>query len=234
MPERRRLAALDGIVSRLAPLPSAAKSGVASGAARPAQTLQVRQSLAVLEDRRSELAADVLAPSFIKIGSENGSPDGDLSALVDPLRRLADQAVEHGTRIAIEPMPFSRIASVPMGAELVSAAAHPAVGLVVDAWHVFRAGTTLDELSAAVPPGMVFGVELDDAASEVFGTLFEDTVERRLLCGEGSFDLPELVDTLRDIGFTGPWGVEILSGSFRRLPVDRALQLAADSARSVL
>lgn len=179
-------------------------------------------------------AADVLAPSFIKIGSENGSPDGDLSALVDPLRRLADQAVEHGTRIAIEPMPFSRIASVPMGAELVSAAAHPAVGLVVDAWHVFRAGTTLDELSAAVPPGMVFGVELDDAASEVFGTLFEDTVERRLLCGEGSFDLPELVDTLRDIGFTGPWGVEILSGSFRRLPVDRALQLAADSARSVL
>lgn len=55
----RRLAALDGILSKLAPLPSAANSGVASGTARPAQTLQVRQSLAVLEDRRSELAADV-------------------------------------------------------------------------------------------------------------------------------------------------------------------------------
>lgn len=55
----RRLAALDGIHSRLSPLPAAAKSGVASGAARPAQTLQVRQSLAVLEDRRSELAAEV-------------------------------------------------------------------------------------------------------------------------------------------------------------------------------
>ena len=172
-----------------------------------------------------------VAASHLRVGSfQYVAARGD----TELLRRLADQAVEHGTRIAIEPMPFSRIASVPMGAELVSAAAHPAVGLVVDAWHVFRAGTTLDELSAAVPPGMVFGVELDDAASEVFGTLFEDTVERRLLCGEGSFDLPELVDTLRDIGFTGPWGVEILSGSFRRLPVDRALQLAADSARSVL
>ena len=55
----RRLAALDGILSRLAPLPSAAKSGIAAGTARPAQTLQVRQSLAVLEDRRSELAAAV-------------------------------------------------------------------------------------------------------------------------------------------------------------------------------
>src|SRR3546814_259718 len=38
----RRLAALDGILSRLAPLPSAAKSGVAAGTARPAQTLQVQ------------------------------------------------------------------------------------------------------------------------------------------------------------------------------------------------
>ena len=55
----RRLAALDRVLSRLAPLPSAAKSSVASGAARPAQTLEVRQSLAVLEDRRSELAAAV-------------------------------------------------------------------------------------------------------------------------------------------------------------------------------
>lgn len=55
----RRLAALDGILSKLTPLPSAAKSGVASGTARPAQTLQVRQALAVLEDRRSELAAAV-------------------------------------------------------------------------------------------------------------------------------------------------------------------------------
>jgi cobalt-zinc-cadmium efflux system outer membrane protein len=55
----RRLAALQGILSRLAPFPSAAKTSVGSGAARPAQTLQVRQSLAALEDRRSELAAAV-------------------------------------------------------------------------------------------------------------------------------------------------------------------------------
>lgn len=55
----RRLVALERVLSRLAPLPSAAKSGVGSGAARPAQTLQVQQSLAALEDRRSELVADV-------------------------------------------------------------------------------------------------------------------------------------------------------------------------------
>ncbi|MET0899298.1 MAG: sugar phosphate isomerase/epimerase family protein [Mycobacterium sp.] len=179
-------------------------------------------------------AADVLSPAFIKIGSENGPATTEPLALVDPLRELADQAVAHGTRIAIETMPFSAIATVPMGVEIITAAAHPAVGLLIDAWHVFRAGTSLDTLADVLPAELIFGVELDDAAPEVVDTLFEDTVDRRLLCGEGSFDLSGLVQLLRDKGFDGPWGVEILSTEFRALPVDQALELAADSARTVL
>jgi sugar phosphate isomerase/epimerase len=154
--------------------------------------------------------------------------------LVQPLRELATQAAEHGTRIAIETMPFSMISTVPMGAEIVAATAHPGVGLLVDAWHVFRAGTSLDELRSALAPAMIFGVELDDAANEVVGTLFEDTVEHRLLCGEGSFDLRGLVALLREKGFDGPWGVEIVSSEFRRLPVAQAVKLAAESAVAVL
>ena len=155
-------------------------------------------------------AADVLSPAFIKIGSENGPVTDDPLALVGPLRDLADEASEHGTRVAIQPMPFSAIATVPMGVEIVNAAGHPAAGLVIDAWHVFRAGTSLTELSAVLSPTSIFGVELNDAAAQVIGTLFEDTVERRLLCGEGSFDLRGLVAVLRGTGFDGPWGVEIV------------------------
>jgi len=179
-------------------------------------------------------AADVLSPSFIKIGSENGPTTDDPLRLVEPLRLLANEARAHGTRVAIEPMPFSAITTVPMGAEIIHAAAHPAAGLVVDAWHVFRAGTALDELDAALSSEHVFGVELNDAADHVVGTLFEDTVQNRLLCGEGTFDLIGLTATMRKLGFDGPWGVEILSTSFRALPVSDALKLAADSALTVL
>jgi sugar phosphate isomerase/epimerase len=179
-------------------------------------------------------AADVLAPAFIKIGSELGPPTAHPERLIPPLRELATQAAEHGTRIAIETMPFSIISTVQMGAEIISAAAHPGIGLLVDAWHVFRAGTSLEELRAALTPEMIFGVELDDAAHTVVGTLFEDTVHHRLLCGEGSFDLRGLVAILREKGFDGPWGVEILSSSFRRLPVAQAVKLAAESALTVL
>jgi sugar phosphate isomerase/epimerase len=179
-------------------------------------------------------AADVLSPAFIKIGSENGPAIDNPLTLVGPLRDLADEAVEHGTRVAIEPMPFSAIATVPMGVEIINAAGHPAAGLVVDALHVFRAGTSLTELSQVLSREDIFGVELNDAAEQVVGTLFEDTVERRLLCGEGSFDLRGLVAVLCGTGFDGPWGVEILSSSFRQLPVTQAVKLAADSALAVL
>jgi sugar phosphate isomerase/epimerase len=179
-------------------------------------------------------AADVLNPVMIKIGSESGPPSSDPLALAEPLRELAEQAAAHGTRVAIETMPFSAIATVPMGAEIVAAANHPGAGLLIDAWHVFRAGTPLAELESALRPEMIFGVELDDAAPEMVGSMFEDTVNRRLFCGEGSFDLSGLVATLRRIGFDGPWGVEILSSAYRVLPVDQALKLAAESALSVL
>jgi sugar phosphate isomerase/epimerase len=179
-------------------------------------------------------AADVLNPAFIKIGSENGPATTDPLALAAPLRELAEQAAAHGTRVAIETMPFSAIATVPMGAEIIRAAGHPGAGLLVDAWHVFRARTNLAELRSALAPAMIFAVELNDAAPEVIGTLFEDTVERRLLCGEGCFDLTGLVQVLRELGFDGPWGVEILSKSFRELPVREAVELTAKSALSVL
>lgn len=179
-------------------------------------------------------AADVLQPAFIKIGSEPGLPTTHPEALVEPLRELAEQAAAHGTRIAIETMPFSIIDTVPFGAELIRAAGHPSVGLLIDAWHVFRAGTSLAEIAAALRPEMIFGVELDDAAGHVVGTLFEDTVNNRLLCGAGEFDLTGLIAELRVLGFDGPWGVEILSNSFRTLPVRDGLKLAAESAFSVL
>jgi sugar phosphate isomerase/epimerase len=179
-------------------------------------------------------AADVLSPAMIKIGSELGTRTPHPEELISPLRELAEQSMDHGTRIAIETMPFSIISTVPMGAEIVSAAAHPGVGLLVDAWHVFRAGTSLDELQASLTPEMIYAVELDDASATVRGTLFEDTVDNRLLCGHGTFDLTGLVAVLTGIGFDGPWGVEILSTSFRALPVRQALMMAAESARTVL
>jgi len=77
-------------------------------------------------------------------------------------------------------------------------------------------------------------VELDDADREAVGTLFEDTVDRRRYCGEGAFDLAGILTALRTAGWSGPWGVEILSTGHRRLDVGPAAARAAATARSLL
>ena len=104
---------------------------------------------------------------------------------------------------------------------------------MIDVWHIERAHTPVADL-ASVPLNRIIGVELNDADPQVVGTLFEDTVHRRRYCGAGSFDLTGIITALRTAGWTGPWGVEILSEEHRSLPVREALSRAASSARRQL
>jgi sugar phosphate isomerase/epimerase len=175
-------------------------------------------------------AAHGLDASFVKVGTAFGSPVHDITPFVEPLSKIADEATAIGTRVALEPLPFAFIGSIPQGAELIRAVDHPSAGLVVDFWHVFRADTTLPELVGCLDPSIVFGVELSDAQLEAVGTLFEDTRDRRTLIGHGAQDVVGFIRAMRDVGFDGPWGVEILSAEHRQRPLLEALTLAYESA----
>ncbi|MFT3660830.1 MAG: sugar phosphate isomerase/epimerase [Gordonia sp. (in: high G+C Gram-positive bacteria)] len=179
-------------------------------------------------------AADGLRAGTMKIGTAFGAPLDSIDPLVAPLRDLADEAAEHRLRLTLEPMPFSMISSIPLGADLVRAVDRPNCGVIVDAWHVFRADTSLPDLRACLSSDILFGVELNDADADPVGTLFEDTRDRRRLCGRGAFDLIGLIRTLADVGWTGPWGVEILSDEHRAEDVTVALTDARDTALEVL
>jgi sugar phosphate isomerase/epimerase len=175
-------------------------------------------------------AAEVFGSPVVKAGTAFADPWTDLDPLVAPLRRLAEEAADRGTRVALEPLPFSMVGSLPAGADLVRRVDHPAAGLAVDFWHVFRAGTTLAELRAALTGETVFQVELDDADAEPVGTLFEDTRDRRRYCGEGVQDVAGFIRLVQDLGFPGPWGVEILSDEHRRADLATGLDRARATA----
>lgn len=178
-------------------------------------------------------AAEGLKAKFIKVGTAFSEPLTDFSFLIEPMRQIATEASEVGTKIAIEPLPFSMIGSMPQGAELIQAVDHPAAGLVVDFWHVFRSPTTLEDLARKVPVDSILGVELSDAKNEIIGTLFEDTRDRRTLIGEGDQDVVGFIETLQKMGYSGAWGVEILSAEHRRRPLREGLEAAFESATNV-
>jgi sugar phosphate isomerase/epimerase len=179
-------------------------------------------------------AAVALGAGTMKLGTSFGSAVTDLTPFVEPARALAREAADLGFRLALEPLPFALVGSIPQGAELARKVDHPAFGLCVDAWHVFRAGTSLDELAECLSADLVVSVELDDADQVPVGSLFEDTRDRRRYPGEGTFDLRGLIDVLRTAGFVGPWGVEMLSDAHRALPLAESLRRARNSALKVL
>src|SRR3954451_20031307 len=178
-------------------------------------------------------AAEALGARHLKVTPDTSGAPWEPAHWAAEFASLAAQAADAGARLGIEFLPWSNIRTVHDGLRLVEDAGHPAGGIVLDVWHVERAGTAPDELSA-LPAHRIVGVELNDADREVVGTLFEDTVDRRRYCGEGAFDLAGIVTALRAAGWTGPWGVEILSTEHRRRDVRQATAYAATTARGLL
>lgn len=175
-------------------------------------------------------AAEILGATTVKVGPDTAGP-ADPARLAEAFAELAAEAEAHGTRVALEFLPWAgAMRDLRAGIDLVAEVAHPAGGLCLDIWHVARAGTDYSVIADELPAEHLFAVELNDAAAEPVGTLFEDTVHRRLLPGEGSFDVPAFIDAVRATGYTGMWGVEMLSDRHRSLPLEQALAEARDAA----
>lgn len=175
-------------------------------------------------------AAEILGAKTVKVAPETSGRPVDPERFADRFDALATEAGEHGTRVALEFLPFAtRIDTLEAGIELVTGVGNPAGGLCVDIWHVARPGTDYAVIADALPGEYLFAVELNDAAPEPIGSLFDDTVHRRLLPGDGSFDVPTFIDAVRATGFDGMWGVEILSDRHRSLPLQQALAEAREA-----
>ena len=71
-----------------------------------------------------------------------------------------------------------------------------------------------------IPPQYLTWVELSDGQFENMEDPIDEVVNHRQLPGEGEFDIPGYVEACRQVGYAGPWGVEVLSRGAAQ-PADR-------------
>lgn len=176
-----------------------------------------------------ELGAE-LGMRNLKIGANpfDESP-ADFPRMTDEFAKLCEDVATVGATVAIEFMPFSVIRNIGDALKIAVGANQPNGGLMVDHWHVARFGSPYSEV-AGIPARFIKGVELDDVAAEVKGTLLDDSTFNRQLCGEGAADCRAFVEALDQAGCDLPYyGVELISEPFRKLPLEQMAKRAYDT-----
>ncbi len=157
----------------------------------------------------------------------------DVDDAAEAFAGLCRRAAEHDLLVHIEWLPWSKIPDLSTALAVVRLADCPNGGVNVDAWHLVRSGTGIDELRA-VPGRSIMGIQLDDGPVEPEADLVEATLHQRALPGEGEFDLDGIVRALSDTGTTAPIGVEVFSDALHARPAHQAAEDAATATRSVL
>jgi sugar phosphate isomerase/epimerase len=180
------------------------------------------------EIRRKLLAiAETFGARNIKVGPglgqdvRNPLPEElipDILRMQAAFADLCRDAAKHGTAIVLEIMPFGNVRTIEDGRAVVEGANQPNGFLLLDIWHMARGGIDYGKINE-IPQRFIGSIELDDADETVVGTLWDDTIHRRRLPGEGALQPQSFICAVQSAGYRGPWGVEILSETFRKLPL---------------
>ncbi len=148
------------------------------------------------------------------------------------LARAAALLEPVGLSIALEAFAWSPLPDLPTALAVLEAAEAPNTGLLVDVWHFFNSGATLAEL-AALPGSAVAAVQLNDGP-HVHDDFLTQARATRWLPGHGHLDVVGLIRTLDEIGYPGPYCVEVNYPEFRELSAHEAARQAFEAAREAL
>ncbi|HLH87657.1 MAG TPA: TIM barrel protein [Xanthobacteraceae bacterium] len=161
-------------------------------------------------DLMQELGCDLL------MACSNVAPDslGGVDRAAADFRELGERAKKRGLRVGFEALAWGRHINDYRDAwEVVRRAGHPAVGLVLDTFHIYARKTDLNAVPS-IPGDRIFLVQLADAP-----WLDMDVISwsRHFRCFPGQGDLP-LVDFMAAVqatGYGGHLSLEIFNDQFR-------------------
>jgi sugar phosphate isomerase/epimerase len=166
-------------------------------------------------------AASVLPAHHIKVGNIVGT-ECELPRIVEGFGELCEDAARYtDAKVVYEFMPYDvQVNDIPTALAAVEGADAPNGGLAFDTWHLGKLRLAPDDLRQ-IPERFVSWVELCDGPYEYAEDRLDEVINRRKLPGEGEFPVAEYIAVLRDLGYAGPWGVEVLSEELRNLPIEQ-------------
>lgn len=163
-----------------------------------------------------------------------GPVDGSTADAGRRFAALCDRAAEHGATVGLEFLPFTNIVDGADAVAVVEAADRPNGGVCADIWHHARGADDLD-LIRRIPAELLVRVQMSDGpTTPTLADYKEDCLRYRVPPGEGDFDVDGFVATVLDLGYAGPWDLEVCNDVVWTGAVDDHVQRSAVGMRSVL
>lgn len=153
------------------------------------------------------------------------------SDVVKSTERVGAMCREAGIQFAMEFFPFLPINSISATRDLLRAARISGPAILLDSWHFFHGPDNWDTLAQTAPDEIAY-VQVSDHVVPVGEDLYDETLNKRLMPGEGGLDLDRFAEGLRQIGYNSIVGPEVLSHTSREMSVDTyAAQAKASTSR---
>lgn len=186
-----------------------------------------RRLLQVLDEQCARAAA--LGCATVMSPVDKGR--GDARRAAESVREVGARAAEHGVRLAVEfNSQAEQLNALGVMREVMSQACHPACGLLLDTYHLWRSGATLRELDD-VPLAEIAYVQYSDVPAR---GLEPGKFTDRLPPGQGIVPFAELFALLARKGYRGFMSYEAPNPAAWARPPEDVAREALEATRARL
>jgi 4-hydroxyphenylpyruvate dioxygenase len=180
-------------------------------------------------EKKFEVMQHLGTDLLLVCSSVSPAAEADRERIIDDFRELGERAAAHGVRVGYEALAWGRhVWDHRQAWEIVKAADHPAIGLILDSFHSLVRRIPIASI-ADVDPAKIFITQIADAPWLNMEYL-QWSRHFRNLPGQGEIPVKDFVTALVATGYRGPLSLEIFNDYFRSLP---AWLVAMDGIRSL-
>ncbi|UJF17853.1 TIM barrel protein [Vibrio sp. SS-MA-C1-2] len=181
-------------------------------------------------EKKIELAHQLGTQRLMMCSNTQPYSSPDLHQCADDLHKIAELAKREGVQLGYEALAWGRhIADYDDAWKLVNMVDHDNLGIVLDTFHMFARGNTLDTLKNEIPVEKIALVQVADAPKMQMDIL-QYSRHYRCFPGQGDFPVIEFVQALKDKGFNDYLSHEVFNDEFRS---SSPIKKAVDGIRSL-
>lgn len=166
-------------------------------------------------------ASEVLQAKHIKVGDFYRSVC-PMPRIIESFAALCAEAENYGATIGFEIMESSMINNLKEALEMVETVGAKNGGIIIDIVQQVNLGMTFEEISR-IPLRYLTCVELNDGILP--GRPNYEPSARRF-CGEGEFDIKGFINCVNNMGYVGPWALEVFNKELAILSLEELITRA--------